>query len=173
MTARPYERDSEMPQYIDTEGRTWTVQINIATVKAVRSACGVDLLQAVEWKLTEELIADPVKLVDILFVICQAQAEKQGVSDEQFGRALFGDPLAEATSAFLGALVDFFPKDRRAVMAKAIEKRDILERKTLEVMSKQLDDPRIDEEFDKILSTRGNLSTNLRESLESIRDRSP
>jgi hypothetical protein len=48
----------------------------------------------------------------VVYVLCQEQAQKQEVSDEEFGRSMFGDAITEAADAFVEELVNFFP-DRR------------------------------------------------------------
>jgi len=154
-------------QFTDSEGRNWIVPINVATMKRVKDACDVDLTDAVNGKLIEQLLVDMIKFVDVLYILCKDDADKLNVTDFDFGRSLGGDSLEAATEAFCEALVDFFPKTRREVMRKARRKRNELDQRAAAVLSKQLDNPELDKEFDKILSERGNLLTNLRESLDS------
>ena len=49
-----------MRQFKDNAGRTWTVDINVATLKSVRGLTGVDLMQVIEGTLIEKFIRDPV-----------------------------------------------------------------------------------------------------------------
>ena len=59
----------------------------------------------VELPLSEET-ATPTRAFD-------EAAEKQKISDEDFGRGLGGDAIDSATTALLEELVDFFPQRRR------------------------------------------------------------
>lgn len=125
-----------MPEFNDSEGRSWNVRVTVSTVRAVRDALDVDLMEAVEGKLLDRLSSDPVLLVDVLYVVCRTEADGRGVTDMQFGEAMAGDAIEHATMAFLEAIVDFFPNPRdrqnmRKVMAatfKAMDKaRDLIE----------------------------------------------
>ncbi len=93
----------------DTLGRTWTVTINVDAIRRVRALLDINLLDAIEGKLLERLVTDPVLLCDILFALVQPEAHAKNISDEDFGKSLGGDVLDHATSALLEELVDFFP----------------------------------------------------------------
>lgn len=100
-----------MQQFKDSEGRPWLVQVNVALLKQVRAALGIDLYKLLDdgFKGLAGLLGDPVSLVDVLYVLCRAQAAERALTDEQFGQAMGGDALDAATAAFVEALVDFFP----------------------------------------------------------------
>ena len=90
-----------MHTFNDTLGRTWTVTINVDAIRRVRSLLDINLLDAIEGKLLERLVMDPVLLCDILFALVQPEAQAKNVSDEEFGKALGGDWLYPATTALL------------------------------------------------------------------------
>jgi hypothetical protein len=98
----------------DTGGRTWTLAINVAAVKRCRAVLGLDLYGLVEdgAKGLARLVADPIALVDALYVLCKDEADKLNVSDEDFGRAMAGDAIRAGADAFLEELTDFFPDPR-------------------------------------------------------------
>ncbi len=150
-----------MPHFKDKTGRDWTVEINIGTIKAVRSACGVDLLGATDGELIERLLSDMVLFVDVLYVLCREECDRNEITDEEFGRGLLGDALENATLAFLEALTNFFPKDRRVLIRKALDKRKELERLTVEVLTKKLDDPELMTKAKAKLAEIGELSFDL------------
>ena len=118
-----------MRTFKDDAGRTWSLTLNVWTVKKVRDLLGVDLLDLGGDAATRDkpgllfrLIADPVLLVDVLYVVCKDQADGASVTDEQFGRAMGGDAIDAATRAFLEELADFTPSPRdRARARKVIE----------------------------------------------------
>jgi len=128
-----------MKTFADTQGRTWSVTINVDAVRRVRSLLSINLLEVVEGPLLERLITDPVLLCDILFALCQPEAQSKNVSDEDFGRALGGDVLDGATTALLEELVDFFPSAKRAVFRKALDKLKKLETLAIETATKRLE----------------------------------
>ena len=117
-----------MKSFSDNKGRTWTLEVNVATVKRVRGLCKVDLNSIVELdknnrpsaELLERLSSDPVLLVDVLFAVCKPQADKLGITDEDFGESMAGDAIENATTALLEEIIDFFPAAKRLVMQKIL-----------------------------------------------------
>lgn len=111
-----------MRLFQDNSGRAWEIAIDTGTIKRVRSLIGFDLLSIVEneGKAILELRDDPVKLVDIAYAICEPQAKKLGVSDEEFGRSMIGDALDSAWSEILGGMADFFSGGRRRILTMAL-----------------------------------------------------
>ncbi len=150
-----------MKTFSDNAGRTWTLAINVDAVRRVRSIVNVDLLEAVEGKLIEKLVGDPILLCDVIYVICKPEADQRSVSDEDFGRSMAGDAIDHATTSLLEELVDFFPKSRRALLTKALGKFRQLETKAIQLVDKQLDDPKLEE---KVL---GQLQQRLSEPMNS------
>lgn len=142
-----------MKTFHDTQGRTWSVTINVDAIRRVRGLLDINLLDAVEGKLLERLVSDPVLLCDILFALVQPEAETKQVSDEDFGRALGGDVLDQATTALLEELVDFFPSGKRTVFRKALDKLKALQGMALETATRRLESTELEQK--------------MRESLES------
>jgi hypothetical protein len=98
----------------DNAGRTWEVVINVAQVKRVRGLLGLDLLGLVDdgFAGLGKLLGNPVDLVDCIYVLCKADADAAGVTDEDFGRAMAGDAIGAAADAFYEEFRDFFPDPR-------------------------------------------------------------
>lgn len=137
----------------DKAGREWSIDIDVVTVGRVRKELDINLLELViEGSTLPERLSDPVELVNVLFVLCRDQAEKQGVSDEDFGRSLSIDMITDAFDAVLEGVVDFFPQGIRPAYRKVLEAtrrvRTVQSRKVMEV----LENP----DFDKMIETRIN-----------------
>lgn len=128
-----------MKTFTDNTGRAWTIAINVDAVKRVKALAKVDLLEAVEGKLIERLVSDPVLLCDVVYCLCKPQADQLGVSDEDFGRAMAGDAIEQATAAMLEELVDFFPSRRRALLTKAVGKFKKLQETVISAAETRLD----------------------------------
>jgi len=141
-----------MKTFTDNAGRTWTVAINVECIKRVKTLLSVNLLDAIEGKLIEKLVSDPILLCDVIFAICKPEADTKEISDEEFGRAMAGDAIDNATTALLEELVDFFPSGKRQVLAKALAKLKTFQSKAVETASKRLDDPRLDQQLEALLS---------------------
>ncbi len=157
-----------MRTFKDNAGRTWTVEINVATLKRVRGLAGVDLMQVIEGTLIEKFIRDPVLLCDVVYAICKPEADSAKVSDEEFGRAMAGDAIEAATGAVLEELVAFCPSPRdRANLGRVLQAtRNVME-KARDVVEKRLESGELDRLADRLLQSAGVSSTSAPASSES------
>lgn len=115
--------DDARTTFADTAGRKWVVSVTVADLKRVRQETDVELGKLPVDKLAE-LMADPERFVDVLWVLVQDQAAKVGVTPEQFGRSLGGDALEAADRAFWRAWADFCPRQTRRLMLGLAEKAE-------------------------------------------------
>lgn len=141
-----------MKTFKDNAGRSWTVAVNVAAIKRVKSLLDVNLMEAVEGDLLEKLSTDPVLLCDVVYVICKPEADTQDVTDEQFGQAMAGDAIEHATTALLEELIDFFPLAKRRVLHKALTKLRAVEAKAASYAEAKLNDPALDKQIDDALN---------------------
>lgn len=131
----------------DTEGREWTVAINIAVAKRLRDRLQLDILDKVGMTALSEIAEDPIRLADVLYVVCIKQAEERKVSDEDFGAALSGDALEAASIAFMEGVADFFRPSQRAVLQNALAKHRTLEQAASKRAIEILDSGVVEEEI--------------------------
>lgn len=169
-----------MKTFTDKTGRSWSLVIDVDTIKRVRGLIDVNLIDVVEVKLFERIASDPVLLCDVVYAVCKPDADAANISDEEFGRAMAGDAIDSATTALLEELVNFFPIARRGVLAKALTKVKTLESMAIERATKMLDSDKLEQamtaELDKVdqdleAAMSGNSSGNSPASPESARDR--
>ena len=152
----------------DNSGRKWTVEINVGAIKRVRTLCGVDLLEMVSGgDLAQKMSTDPVLLCDVLFALVKTAADAAAVTDEDFGRAMAGDAIEQATTAMLEELVDFFPSRRRGLLAKALGKLRTLEQMILTAAETRLDSGEIEKQMAKALQEFGEQSGSLQGSSDA------
>ena len=157
-----------MRVFKDNAGRDWEVAVLGDAVKRVKGALGIDLLDSAGGQVIEQLVNDPVLLCDMVYCLCERQAEARGVSDEDFGRAMAGDAVDAACDAFLQELVCFFPQPRRRVMEKALEKMGQLQTRLADGMTEMIDSPEVEQAIDQQLEQiHGDLSTRLQGQPES------
>ncbi len=71
-------------------------------------------------ELLERLSSDPVLLVDVLYAGCKPECAHRNVTDEDFGAAMAGDAIEQATGALLDEVVDFFPEAKRTALRKIL-----------------------------------------------------
>jgi hypothetical protein len=144
-----------MKVFKDNAGRSWSVCINVDAIRRVRSLLNVNLLEIVEGKLVERLIADPVLLCDVLYAVVKLDADAQKISDLDFGRAMAGDAIEHATTALLEELVDFFPLRQRQVLSLALQKLKALQDRVMDLAKERLNDPAIDRQLEDALKNIG------------------
>ena len=138
-----------MKTFTDNAARAWTIQVNVDALKRVKSLLDVDLMEAVDGKLLQRMLDEPILLCDIIYALCKPQADAASVTDEDFGRAMAGDAIDNATQALLEELVDFFPQRRRALLTKVLDKLKKLDSLALATVTDRIE--KID--LDKVMSS--------------------
>lgn len=136
-----------MKKFIDAQGRYWVVDINVATIKRVKAVAGLNLLEVVDGELVEQLSSDPILLCDVLYAVCKPQADREEISDEDFGTGLAGDAISEATKALIEALVEFFPEPRRRLLQKAAAKFHQVQTKAFQMIETKLESTNIESQI--------------------------
>lgn len=162
-----------MKSFTDNLGRAWTLVVNVATIKRVRALCSVDLNSIIEvedgkptTKLLERLSTDPVLLVDVLYAVCKPECDSKNVSDEDFGAAMAGDAIENATSALLDEVIDFFPAAKRLAFRKILSASRRFEQAARTRMQTMLEDGKFEEKLVSELERLTGLSQNAQASAE-------
>jgi hypothetical protein len=124
-----------------------------SSTKRVRGLTGTDLMQVVEGTggLIERLVRDPVLLCDVVYAVCKPEADQKSITDEEFGRAMAGDAIEQATAALLEELVSFCPspRDRRNLGRVLTATRGVMD-KARDLVEKRIDRLVQDGELDRI-----------------------
>jgi hypothetical protein len=144
-----------MKTFNDNTGRSWTIEVNVATVKRVRTLTGVNLLEVVEGTLIERFIRDPVLLCDVVYAVCKPQADERQppVSDEEFGRAMAGDAIEHATTALLEELVSFSPSPRdRKNLGRVLEATKRVMDKARDLIETRLESGELEQAAERALA---------------------
>ena len=159
-----------MKSFTDNADRTWTIGINVDAIKRVRGLLEVDLLDAVSGGLVERLIRDPILLCDVIYAVCKPQAEDLAVTDEDFGRAMAGDAIEQATKALLEELVSFSPSPRdRAILRRVLETTWTVMEKARDLIETRLADGELERTAEQALAPLRNSSGDSQASPASIR----
>lgn len=156
-----------MRQFRDNAGRTWVIQVHVSAIKRVRGLLGIDLYAVVMDSKSEngqnifeglgKLLGDPIQLVDVIYCLCKDEADKLGITDEDFGRSMAGDAIGLATDAFLGELVDFFPDPQvRLGIKRVLEASKTLQGKLSSLALDKLDKLDLDDLANKLSEPSGN-----------------
>jgi len=139
-----------MREFVDEQGRTWGLRVDVTSIRRVRELVGIDLTKCLDSKeALQGLVDDVVRLVDTLHALCKTQCEHRSIDAESFANALYGDAISRATNALMESIIDFFPQGRgkilRQIWNKAQEmakaNQDQLEIAVTELMSSDLYGP--------------------------------
>jgi len=137
-----------MAQFTDIEGTVWIVDVTVWTIKQLRAKLGVELERAGDSDeeskhILSRIFIDPVFLCDVLFVVCEKQAEKNGIDDEAFASVMKGKVLADARKALIEALINFSQSDGKAeVIRRGAELMSRSQQLVIGETLKKLNDPK-------------------------------
>jgi hypothetical protein len=154
-----------MSQFTDAKQRPWTLNVTTGTIKKARSELKLDLADPTQATM-DRLADDPVLLVDLLWLVCAEQAKERGVSPEDFGGALVGDPIDAAVSALLEAVSDFFPRQKRLLLREANAKAATVRQKATDLALAKLNDPELEAKITEAMKTR--LETEIQQVLTRL-----
>ena len=110
-----------MRDFKDSNGLTWTIRVNVNVIEAVKQSLGVDIAD-LYMETGTRVFSDPVLTVNVLYVCCQAEAEKRGITDVQFGESMIGDAIENGVMSLMAAVRDFFPTRKHALMNAQLAK---------------------------------------------------
>jgi len=163
-----------MKFFRDTTGRQWQLSVTAGTMKRVQALCGVNLYQIIELdddsktSLLERLASDPILLVDVLYAVCKPQADQLHVSDSDFGEAMSGQTIDDASDALLQEIVDFFPEVKRQAMTRVLSAARRLRTAQEKQLMDLMQDPDFDRKIDSALQKLNLSSGSSQESSASI-----
>lgn len=152
-----------MQTFVDTENRTWVISLTIDAIKRVRGLLDVDLLglELGDPPVLTRLGTDVSLLCDVIYVLIKPQADKLGVTDEQFGAALGGEVILAAQTVFYAELINFFQGLGRTDLVKAIKAQQTVIGLAITRIENQIDQMDLEAEVEKIgLAASGSGSTN-------------
>lgn len=157
-----------MHTFKDAKGREWEVAANFATYSRVRAKCGVNLADIVEddRKCLEQL-KDPFTLGDVIWCMLEVQADRRGVTRDDFGEALDGDAWEAAAKSLMDEMVFFCRPGVRPMLKMTVEKAERAQREMERRMPEMLRaaEEKIDRMVDDLIH--GSSGTSSPESSES------
>jgi len=135
-----------MATFKDNQGKEWSLSLDAFAIKQCRADAGVDLVDIEDGRVFDKL-ADPVALVDSLWVLCrkQAAAATPTIGQEDFAARLTGDAYAAASDAMGEAIADFFPNHRRKLLRAVMDKAATLRQLGTETVLQKITDPQVDQ----------------------------
>jgi len=143
-----------MRVFKDSEARSWSLVINVANAKRVRTILGIDFNNVISegFDAISKIVSNSIDLVDVLYVLCKEEADKRSLTDEDFGRSFNGDVLEAAANAFVEELIDFFPNARaREDLRKVIDAGKTVRDKVMALAETKLATIDLDLEAEKLI----------------------
>lgn len=128
-----------MATFYDSEKRPYTLSINLGGVKRVRSVLGVDLMTPYE---DNPLVGgrkpvDLVAIIDVIYLLARDDADKHGLTDEQWAAAMGGEQMDAAVAMFYQEWERFFRSLNRPDAAGVIQKtRELMQRAISEAIKR-------------------------------------
>lgn len=112
-----------MAKFLDDEGREWEVRLNHTLLREIRDATGLDLHNLTEQgKALVKMADDQSLLVDTVYLTCERQCARRGISSERFGEGFAkGETFELAAYALRDALLDFTRPLDRDLAAKVLD----------------------------------------------------
>jgi hypothetical protein len=141
-----------MPQFTDLCNRSWTLALNFRLAQEIRDALGVDFLNAHNGKALTALGRDDELLVKTLWMLCEAQAEKCGLSPEDFAEGLAGEPMEAACQAIEEAVVLFTRPAKRPELEAVRQRAAEVLKTTSDLTVRKVKSGRVDRFIEKKLA---------------------
>ncbi|PHR99582.1 MAG: hypothetical protein COA78_24755 [Blastopirellula sp.] len=143
-----------MAEFLDGKERKWSVSLNLGYARRIKESLGLDLMQIIngQHEPIHRLVGDMELLVDVVWVLCEKQANTLNIDAMDFAEGLGGEAFDRATEALLQGIVDFFPKGKREIMQKMMARFQEKESEALDRMLAKVSDERIDKLMDQQIS---------------------
>ena len=103
-----------MPNFTDSQGRTWPLSISYATCKRIQSQCDINILDVAQIDQTiGRMRLDNLLVGDIVLCLCSVECTARGISLDNFQDSLDGEALDCASSALLEGRAGFFRRGQK------------------------------------------------------------
>lgn len=115
-----------MKTYSNLAGRTFSITVTVKTIKMVRDQFGFDLSKIFDGQSKLAIIADdPFQTCELLYA-CSTPCGGEKPTFDEFVEQVGGEEIENAMGAFLEAVVDFFPNQRRRTALMSLVKKSAM-----------------------------------------------
>lgn len=118
-----HQAGDPVQQFTDSQGRVWSVSLSLASARRLRDELSIDIQDVLnpEAGLMGRVLYDPFALGRVLWCLSRDQAAERGLTEDEFIAGFTGDVLDLAREAVAQAVIEFFPRDRRAALQSWLE----------------------------------------------------
>lgn len=141
----------------DNAGRLWALAVNPVVIGRVRALTGVDLgrVEGDSYTGYLEAVKDVVTFVNVLYAVVKPEADRLGLTDEQFGVALVGDAVEDAWEAFQRAWAFFSPSRVRPTVLSLAAKGREFAAKAADLAARRVDAIDVDAVLERLFTSSG------------------
>lgn len=118
-----------MKQFADAAGNAWIVSVTIGAFERIEAITGIDLTdltatrQGKAMPVGVEVTTNYKLLGNVLYAVCQPQAERLGLTQKDFIDLLSGEVMAQAFACFADEMTSFFRSMNRQDQVAVLEKQ--------------------------------------------------
>lgn len=135
-----------MHKFTDSKGREWSVALDGWQINKLKN--DLDFV-AVDFDSIEKARTDYGLLANVLFVLCETEAKSRGVTDEDFGRSLFGKAIEDGRDAYINATIDFFPPSQQPAAKSVLEKLSTIQSRAVTLAGKKVNSLEMDQMIER------------------------
>ena len=130
--------------WTDCKGKVWPCKITAGVADDVRDATNLDLLNLAddEGAIFKEIRTTNATLTNVMY--CIAISNGETATEKEFHRGIDGDTYGAMDDAFVEAVVDFTPPDRRAAVRAMVEKTNAVKAKAILRFAKSVENLNLD-----------------------------
>jgi len=121
-------------EFKSSDGKTWLLHFTIGMVRRLRAEMGFDFADLQGGKALMEVGNDPEKYGQLLWVLCEKQADLAKISEEDFAESLDGDAVESSATALELAIVNFTRKSARSAVRNVMKQAATAQEAAMEVV---------------------------------------
>lgn len=110
----------------DSKHREYGLTLHAGKSIEIERDHGVNLRKVLDGKLIDQIDSDDSLFVKLLYELAKESADSQGITPEDFARALNGDAMEAGRLALLECLVDFSRPGERPALRTILEKTELV-----------------------------------------------
>lgn len=113
-----------MAKFTDNAGREWFLSFDVFLLERIKERTGWDGDTCLDedMKGLIALVSNSPLCARAVYLLCEDEADRRGVSPEQFGRSIGGPALYGMKQAFVEAFADFSPPHLAAAIRAMVQK---------------------------------------------------
>lgn len=113
-----------MHSFNDRSGEAWDLDLNVGSAMRLQSrlkiriedAVSMQVAESCEKSLLEKISEDSILLFNIVFVLCEDQVQKRGLTADDFAARFDGNTIDNATTALMDELLNFSRPAQRKIL---------------------------------------------------------